>query len=141
MRLSLVPMKLDYIPNINAYGDCVVRLFDFDKSEALKFQSAINSTIIQKKKSLDLSQLDYIEHSNCMVLLMLGEEDEGMVTLDDYHFVCKLTMETYEKMVLLIAPFCLKDRSSHQMLYDVDSLTDFLFSPAGTSTIADESEA
>jgi hypothetical protein len=27
------------------------------------------------------------------------------------------------------------------MLYDVDSLTDFLFSPAGTSTIADESEA
>lgn len=118
----------------------MVRLFDFDKSEALKFQEAINSTLIQKKKSLDLSQLDYIEHINCMVLLMLGEEDEGMVSLDDYHFVCKLTMETYEKMIELIEPYCLKDRSSHQMLYDVDSLTDFLFSPAGTSTIFDDIE-
>lgn len=127
-------MKLDYIPNINAYGDCVVRLFDFDKSEALKFQEAIKSTVIQKKQSLDLSQLDYIESLNCTVLLELGEEDEGMIAEDDIHFTCPLTMKSYQKMVELIEPYCLKDRSSHQMLYDVDSLTDFLFSPAGTST-------
>jgi hypothetical protein len=62
----------------------------------------------------------------------LSEEDEGLVSTDEINFTCDLTKESYTKMIALMEPFCLKNRTSHQMLYDVDSLTDLLFSPAGT---------
>ncbi|MEQ8711942.1 MAG: hypothetical protein RIC80_02940 [Cyclobacteriaceae bacterium] len=130
-------MRLDYIPDINNFGDCVVRLYDFGKSEALQFKDAISVTLLAKQQPLDLNQLAYIQADNCVVVLELGTEDLGMVTQDDHHFTCTLTLESYQKMVNLITPFCDKDGTSHQMLYDVDSLTDFLFSPAGTSMITD----
>ena len=48
-------MKLDYIDNVNEYGDNIVRLYDFDKSHAEKFRQTIQDTIILNKKDLDLS--------------------------------------------------------------------------------------
>ena len=37
-------MQLDYIENINEYGDNIVRLYDFNKAEATKFRQAIQET-------------------------------------------------------------------------------------------------
>ena len=54
-------MELDYIANINEFGDNVVRLYNFDKAEALQFKTLIEDQIINKKQTLDMSQIEFIE--------------------------------------------------------------------------------
>lgn len=39
-------MMLDYIDPINAYGDNIIRLYDFDRLQAEKFSNAIEETIL-----------------------------------------------------------------------------------------------
>ncbi len=125
-------MQLDYIDNINAYGDNMVRLYNFDRSEAGKFREAIQGAIIEKRQELDLSMLGFIKSRNCSLVLRLSGEDEGITSADGTHFTCDLTAGGYEEMISLLGPFCLKDTKGHQYLYDLDTSTDFLFSPGGT---------
>lgn len=125
-------MGLDYIANINAYGENVVRLYNFDKSEAIKLSYLIEETIVRGKKKLDLSQVDFIERRNCNLILGIYESDEGIFSVDGETFYCALTLEGYKNMLTLLAPFCKKDTKGHQYLYDIDNPTDFLLSPAGT---------
>jgi len=125
-------MELDYIENINEYGDNVVRLYNFDKSEAIKFSELIQNIIIQNKCRLDLSKIDFIERRNCNLILGLFTSDEGIISPDNENFFCILTLESYKNMLKLIDPFCKKESKAHQYLYDIDTPTDFLFAPAGT---------
>ena len=125
-------MELDFIPNINEFGENVVRLYNFKKSESVKFRDLIKETVIEKGERLDLSQVDFIEGRNCNLILVPFRKDEGIVTQDTETFFCALTKETYTNMVNLIEPFCNKDSKSHQYLYEIDNPIDFLFSPAGT---------
>ncbi len=125
-------MTLDYINNVNAYGENIVRLYNFDKSEADKFKSAILKTIIIEKKELDLGRTDFIQGRNCNLTLRISEEDTGIVTSDKINFFCDLTIKGYEHMVSLLEPFCTKETKGYQWLYDIDNETDFLFSPGGT---------
>jgi len=125
-------MMLDYINRINNYGDNLVRLYDFDKSQAIIFQKAIHDTIIINKEQLDLAKTNFITGRNCNLILRLSDEDLGISTTDKKIFFCDLTLHGYEHMIFLIKPFCEKETKGHQYLYDIDSLTDFLFSPGGT---------
>ncbi len=125
-------MKLDYIENINAYGDNIVRLYDFDKAQAIKFLKILNQTIIIERKQLELSTIKFIESRNCFLTLKITEEDNGIITTDNINFYCEMTSQGYKDMIELIQPFCEKETKGYQWLYDIDSLTDFLFSPAGT---------
>ena len=125
-------MQLDYIENINEFGENVVRLYNFDKSQVIKFRALINDTIVNRKEKLDLSQIDFIETRNCNLILGLFKTDEGMLSRDNKTFYCALTLESYTKMLKLLEPFCEKETKGYQYLYDVDNPTDFLFSPAGT---------
>lgn len=125
-------MGLDYIANINAYGENVVRLYAFDKSEAIKFRDLIEGTIVKGKRKLDLSTVDFIERRNCNLILGIYESDEGIFSMDGETFYCALTLDGYKNMLTLLAPFCKKDTKGHQYLYDIDNPTDFLLSPAGT---------
>jgi hypothetical protein len=125
-------MKLDYKSNINAYGDSIVRLFDFGMAEAVLFRDAVQKNLVLNNKSLDLSNLEFIEGFDCTVIFQLSVEDEGLITTDNINFTCGLTLAGYEKMVALMAPFCLKEAKTFQMLYDVDSQIDLLFSPVGS---------
>ena len=125
-------MKLDYIYKINEYGDNMVRLYEFDKSQAIIFRQAIQQTIIVNNKQLDLATLDFIHARNCNLVLRISDTDEGITTDDDINFFCDLTLGEYENMVSLLEPFCKKETKGYQWLYDIDSQTDFLFSPAGT---------
>lgn len=124
-------MKLEFLDNVNEYGDQVVRLYNFDKSEAIKLRDAIQNTVINTNSSLDLVTLDFIEHVNCKLILHLSETDEGILTMDNKTFFCDLTKEGYKNMVQLMEPFCLKESKSFTMLYDIDTQVDFLFSPYG----------
>jgi len=125
-------MKLDYIDNINEYGDNIVRLYEFDSSQADKFQQMIKQVIIKNKNTLDLATVDFIEARNCNLILRISDEELGITTSDDKNFFCDMTLKGYDQMVVLLEPFCKKQTKGFQWLYDIDSSTDFLFSPAGT---------
>ena len=125
-------MELDFRDNINEYGENVVRLYNFDKYEAIKFRDLIKDTIVERKQKLVLSRVDFIETRNCNLILGLFKTDEGIFSVDDKTFYCALTLEGYNKLLKLIEPFCNKDTKGYQYLYDIDNPTDFLFAPAGT---------
>ncbi len=125
-------MQLDYIDHINEYDDNIVRLYDFNSAEAAKFREIVEQTVILNKKQLDLSTIDFIEARNCRLTLRISEEDEGITTADKKQFFCDLTIAGYEKMIALLDQFCSKETKGYQFLYDIDSQTDFLFSPAGS---------
>lgn len=125
-------MQLDYIENINEYGDNIVRLYDFNKAEATKFRQAIQETIITKQQSLKFTTLDFVQSRNCNLTLRITDKEEGISRLDKINFFCDLTIEGYKQMVLLLEPFCNKETKGYQWLYDIDNQTDFLFSPSGT---------
>lgn len=125
-------MQLDYIENVNAYGDNIVRLYNFDSAEADKFRKIVQQTILLNKRPLDLSTIDFIEARNCRLTLRISDEDDGITTSGKKHFFCDLTITGYEQMVSLMEQFCNKETKGYLFLYDVDSQIDFLFSPAGT---------
>ena len=87
--------------------------------------------MIDANQSLNLDTLEFIEHTNCKLILHLSETDEGILTMDNETFFCDLTVEGYKNMVQLIEPFCIKESKSFKMLYDIDTQVDFLFSPYG----------
>ncbi|CAN5313417.1 hypothetical protein BH10BAC1_BH10BAC1_18420 [soil metagenome] len=124
-------MKLGFLNDVNEYGDQVIRLYNFDKAEAILFRDAVQKTVIDASQSLDLSSLSFIEHTNCKLILHISETDEGILTMDNQTFFCDLTMEGYKNMIQLIEPFCIKESKSFKMLYDIDTQVDFLFSPYG----------
>ncbi|MCE3279607.1 MAG: hypothetical protein K0S44_1798 [Bacteroidetes bacterium] len=128
-------MKLEYLEDVNEYGDDVIRLYDFDKIQAEKLSSAIKNTVIDNEQSLDLSTLDFIENINCKLILHIAEDDEGILTHDQKVFFCDLTVDGYRNMIRLMEPFTKKDTRSFQMLYDLDTEIDFLFSPYGESAL------
>ena len=125
-------MKLDYIDHINEYGEDVVRLYEFDKAQAIQFQQLLTDTILTNKSSLALNEVDFIEARNCYLTLRIADEDLGIQTEDKINFFCDLTLESYSQMAILIEPFCKKETKGYQYLYDLDNFTDFLFSPSGT---------
>lgn len=125
-------MKLDYIDNVNEYGDNIVRLYEFDKLQAIKFRKMLHQTIIKKKTQLDLSTVSFIELRNCNLIIRIADIDDGISTNNKIEFYCDMTLEGYEKLLALIEPYCTKEIKGYQWLYDIDSQTDFLFSPSGT---------
>ena len=125
-------MELDYIGNINEFGENLIRLYNFDKSQVIKFRNLIEDTIVIRKLQLDLSKVDFIKGRNCNLILGLFKTDEGIIRVDNKTFYCALTLEGYKHMLKLLEPFCKKETKGFQYLYDIDNPTDFLFSPAGT---------
>ena len=124
-------MRLDFIDNINAFDENMVRLYDFDSTQAKKFREILNQLIIEKTP-VDLSTVKFIKARNCNLTLRISEEDAGISTSDKKSFFCDLTVQGYEDMIKRLEPFCTKETKGYQWLYEIDTLTDFLFSPAGT---------
>jgi len=125
-------MRLDYIGNYNGYDENILRLYNFDKSEAIKFRDLISEVVVNKNQKLDLSKVDFIETGEFNLVLGLFKTDEGILSRDNKNFICALTLSGYQNMLKLLEPFCKKETKSYQYLYDIDTLTDFLFSPVGT---------
>ena len=125
-------MELDFIDNVNEFGENVVRLYNFDKQEAIQFRDLIQSVIIDNNQKLYLTEIAFIESRNCKLIMGSFKEDEGIFTLDYETFFCALTMDGYKEMLRLLEPFCKKETKGYSYLYDLDNPTDFLFAPAGT---------
>ena len=122
-------MELDYIENVNGLEENIVRLYNFNKAEAILFRDLLVDTIILKKQKLDLAEVDFITPRNCNLIFGLFKTDEGILTKDDETFFCILTLEGFKNMIKLIEPFCKKESRSYQYLYDIDNPTELLFSP------------
>lgn len=125
-------MELDYIDNYNGLEENIVRLYNFDKEEAIQFRDLLIDVVITKKQKLDLSKIDFIESQNCNLIFGLFKTDEGILTKDNETFFCILTLEGFQNMVKLIEPFCKKEARSYQYLYDIDNPTELLFSPSAS---------
>jgi hypothetical protein len=125
-------MELDYIENVNGLEQNIVRLYNFNKAEAIQFRELITNTIITKRQKLDLSQVDFITPHNCNLIFGLFKSDEGIMTQDNKTLFCVLTLKSFINMVKLIEPFCLKESKGYQYLYDIDNPTDLLFCPTAS---------
>lgn len=125
-------MKLDYIADINEFGEDVVRLYDFNRLESIQFRDVLRNFLDSGKTKLDLGTVDFIEARNCSLLLAIWKEDEGVLSEDKENFFCLLTRESYENIIQFIEPFCKKDIKAYKLLYELDNPTDFLYSPVGT---------
>ena len=126
-------MELDYIENVNGLGENVVRLYNFNKAEAIQFRALLKEKIIDKKQKLDLSEVDFIAPRNCNLIFGLFKSDEGIITKDNETFFCVLTLSGFKNMLKLLEPFCNKESRSFQYLYDIDNPTDLLFSPSASA--------
>jgi hypothetical protein len=125
-------MELDYIENVNGLDENIVRLYNFNKAEAILFRDLLVDTVITKKQKLDVSQLDFITRHSCNLIFGLFKSDEGILTKDKETFFCILTLEGFKKMAKLVEPFCKKESKGYQYLYDVDTPTDLLFCPTAS---------
>lgn len=125
-------MQLDYTGEINEHGEDIVRLYDSNMEETLLLAQAIQQTLVENRKELQLYTLEFIESRNCYLTLRLADNDVGILTKDHINFYCFLSIEGYKQMLKLLEPFCKKETKAHQWLYDIDTPTDFLYSPAGT---------
>jgi hypothetical protein len=125
-------MELDYIENVNGLEQNIVRLYNFNKAEAIQFRDLIQDTIVSKRQKLDLSRVAFITPRNCNLIFGLFKSDEGIMTKDNETFFCVLTFEGFKKMVRLLEPFCKRESKGYQYLYDVDNPTDLLFCPTAT---------
>ncbi len=85
-------MEIDYIENVNGLGENVVRLYNFNKAEAIQFRALLKEKIIDKKQKLDLSEVDFITPRNCNLIFGLFKSDEGIITKDNETFFCILTL-------------------------------------------------
>ena len=126
-------MELDYIENVNGLGENVVRLYNFNKAEAIQFRALLKEKIIDKKQKLDLYEVDFITPRNCNLIFGLFKSDEGIITKDNETFFCVLTLSGFKNMLKLLEPFCNKESRSFQYLYDIDNPTDLLFSPSASA--------
>jgi hypothetical protein len=125
-------MELDYLHDINDHDQNIIRLYNFNKAEAILFRDLLKDTIIDKRQKLDVSKVDFIEPRNCNLIFGLFKSDEGILTEDKETFFCVLTLEGFHKMVELIEPFCKKESKGYQYLYDIDNPTDLMFCPSAT---------
>ena len=125
-------MELDYRENINEFGDNIVRLYNFDKAQAIEFSQLIKEVVVDRKQKLDLSKVPFIKPRNCNLIFGLFHTDEGILSSDNETFYCVLTLNSYYTMLKLLMPFCTKETKGHQYLYELDISTDLLFAPAAT---------
>jgi hypothetical protein len=132
-------MKIEFIDDISAGGrfphadpNQLVRIYDFDTTQAQLLKEMIQSEIIENKEELELSSLEFVQAVNCNLRLRITDVDNGIATFKNNIFYCDLTIESYKVMVFLIEPFCNDEFGGYQWLYDLDTPIDFLFSPGGT---------
>ncbi|PQJ68552.1 hypothetical protein [Polaribacter butkevichii] len=125
-------MELDYIENIDGHDQNIVRLYNFDKEEAILFRDLLVDTVIDKKQKLNLAQVDFITPRNCNLIFGLFKSDEGILSKDNETFFCILTLDGFANMARLLEPFCKKESRGYEYLYDIDNPTDLLFCPTAT---------
>jgi len=133
-------MKVEFLDDLTDGGKYphadpqqLIRLYDFDSIEALRFRNALQSKIVDQQIEFNLMAEPFIERVNCNLTFRISKTDNGISTINNHNFYCDLTLDSYEHMIYLVEPFCeQKDNRGYQWLYDLDNLIDLLLSPGGS---------
>lgn len=130
-------MELDYVADVNEFGESLIRLYNFDMAEAQQLSNLVQDWLRNPTGQLNLAELEFITPINCVLLFHIGEEDEGILTVDDQTFFCIMTPRGFKEMLVLMEPFCQKESKAYQVLYDLDIPIDFLIHPSGSAIVED----
>lgn len=125
-------MELDYIDQVNSFGESFVRLYGFNKAESLLLSQTIVDWLNSAEPKLNLGSLEFITPRNCNLVLCKAPENDGILSQDDSTFYCLLNADGYKDLLQALAPFTTKETKGFAYLYDIDTPIDLLYSPAGT---------
>ncbi len=131
-------MKIEFLPNVSR-GEHVLRLFDFDRVQAQQLSEVIRE-VITEGRTINLAEREFIQPVNCDLSLRIAGYDQGILTDDDHHFYCKMSISGYESILKLLEPFCNKESRSYTWLYDLDNPIDFLLSAGEFVPVLDDEE-
>jgi len=127
-------MKIDHLTNVNRDypKDSIIRIFDFDPSEACLFKDILSKLAHGLVLDSDLSNLPFVSPiDGCRLILKLGKIDVGAVQSAATFFECILTQTSWSNAEELVGPFCEGNLAGYQWLYDLDTDIELLFSPNG----------
>lgn len=127
-------MKVEHLTNTNPDHpkDSILRVFDFDSSEACKFRDILSKLANGSISEINLSNIPFIMPiGDCCLILKVGSKDKGIINISNNVFECILTKTTWDNAEGLVELFCEGKLTGHQWLYNLTTDIEFLFSPDG----------
>jgi hypothetical protein len=127
-------MKIEHLPNTDPEHpmDSILRVFDFDSSEACHFRNFLSGLANGSISEINLSGLPFVSAvGGCNLVLKVGTMDKGMIRISSGVFECILTRDTWQNAERLVEPFCTRNLRGFQWLYNLNTDIQFLFSPNG----------
>lgn len=127
-------MKIEHLTNTNPAHptDSILRVFDFDASEACQFGEIMAKLARGSISQIDLCGLPFVTSiGGCRLGLKVDSTDKGIIRVSDTVFECILTRTGWENAKGLVEPFCEGNLSGYQWLYRLNTDIDVLFSPSG----------
>src|SRR5262245_60334050 len=96
-------MKLDYLKEGSA--DCpLVRLYEFDRSEARRLHQTFERMADGKMERLDLDGVQSVDGTQ--ITLVRSAQDSGVIETSSQRFEVVLSAEGWRQAADLVEPFC-----------------------------------
>jgi hypothetical protein len=127
-------LKIEHLTNTDPVQpkDSILRIFDFDSSEACQFRGVLSKLASGAISEINLSDLPFVTSiGGCRLILKAGTRDKGVIHVSTTIFECTLTRLTWDNAEGLVEPFCGENLSGYQWLYNMDTDIQLLFSPNG----------
>jgi hypothetical protein len=127
-------MKIDHLTKTNPDHpkDSILRIFDFDVSEACQFRELLLSLADGSATMIDLNSISFVEGvDGCHLFLKVGTGSKGVIVLLKNTFECILTRDDWDVAKDLVEPFCEGNLSGYQWLCNLGTRIELLFSPNG----------
>lgn len=127
-------MKIEHLTSTNPANpkESILRIFDFNPSEACQFKDKLSQLANGSVSAIDLSAHPFMTSiDGCHLILKADTRDKGVIRTSGSIFECILTRSTWGNAEGLVQPFCGRDISGYQWLYDLDTDIRLLFSPRG----------
>lgn len=125
-------MKLEHLASAPTRDDELVRLFDFGPEESNLLVASITNWLRDTSTPLELAELPFISTVNCSLSLVVVTQDEGIHEVSPGAYDCRMTIDSFSRMLELMGPFSKGQTGGYQWLYDLDTPIEFLFSPNGS---------
>ncbi len=113
-------MELEYIPDVGHYSPLII-MSPITPTKADQLHKAIQDVILGAGETLDIHTLPFITPvDGCKLSAQIAEQDDGAVLIEKTknHFTWKLTRDSWEFSLRLLAHFTGPDCSGFQYLDD-----------------------
>jgi hypothetical protein len=109
-------VKLEYLPD--GSPDCpLIRLFEFDQSEAQRLRQLVKSLIAGDRQDVALQYEEWVKPvGECCLNLRRGNRNQGVRQAQALKFDCVLTPDGWSNVEALLEPFCESNTPGFQWL-------------------------